>query len=155
MKALSIRPPWGSLICQGMPLIQMVDNGDGSQRVELSGKVSMKNIENRSWATKFRGRIFVHQGKRLASDDDMIALFKIGFSPMSVMVLFGNSERTRQAIPRGAIIGEVDIVDCVEESGSPWFVGPYGFVLENAVLYDEPIPCTGHLGFFTPALTTV
>lgn len=51
---------------------------------------------------------------------------------------------------RGAIIGEVDIVDCVTESKSPWFTGPYGFVLANPVAYKVPVPCKGKLGFFTP-----
>lgn len=149
MKALSIRPPWGSLICGGMPTIEAVDNGDGTQSVRLSGMVSLKNVENRTWSTDFRGRIYVHQGKRVDSDA-LVALFKIGFAPMTVLCLFGNSERHMEAIPRGAIIGEVDIVDCVEQHESPWFTGPYGFVLGNPVLYDKPIPCKGRLGFFTP-----
>jgi hypothetical protein len=55
-------------------------------------------------------------------------------------------------IQTGAIIGEVDIIDCVTESKSPWFVGPYGFTLANPVLYDKPIPCRGMLGFFEPDL---
>jgi hypothetical protein len=50
----------------------------------------------------------------------------------------------------GAIIGEVDIIDCVTESNSLWFEGKYGFVLANPVLYDKPIPCRGQLGFFEP-----
>ncbi len=151
MKALSVRPPWGTLICGGMPLTEAVDNGDGSQSVRLSGVVSLKNIENRSWPTDRRERVYIHQGKRL-DNDAMIALFNIGLAPMSVMVLFGNSERTLQAVPRGVIIGEVDIIDCVDKHDSPWFTGPYGFVLANPVLYAEPIPCKGRLGFFAPAL---
>ena len=47
-----------------------------------------------------------------------------------------------------ALIGEVTITACVKESSSPWFVGPYGFVLANPVLYKEPIPYRGQLGFF-------
>ena len=35
---------------------------------------------------------------------------------------------------KGAIIGEVDIVDCVTKSTSPWFEGPFGFVLRNHLL---------------------
>ena len=42
------------------------------------------------------------------------------------------------------------IVDCVTVSGNVWFGGPYGFVLKDAVAYDEPIPCKGALGFFKP-----
>jgi hypothetical protein len=53
---------------------------------------------------------------------------------------------------RGCIIGEVDIVGCVTQSKSPWFVGKYGFVLANPILYTMPIPCKGKLGFFEPAI---
>lgn len=52
------------------------------------------------------------------------------------------------SLRRGGIIGSVEIVDCVTQSESLWFVGPFGFVLRN------PEPCTfrpmnGRLGFFT------
>jgi hypothetical protein len=35
---------------------------------------------------------------------------------------------------------------------SPWFFGPFGYVVENGVLYERPIPCRGKLGFFEPDL---
>ncbi|TAG33252.1 MAG: hypothetical protein EAZ36_01015, partial [Verrucomicrobia bacterium] len=38
--------------------------------------------------------------------------------------------------PRGGIVGVADIVDCVEAHPSPWFFGPFGFVLANA----RPLP---------------
>ena len=56
---------------------------------------------------------------------------------------------------RGHIIGEITITDEVtnDEIGmaithSSWFFGPYGFVAKDGVLYSEPIPCKGQLGFF-------
>ncbi|WP_410522634.1 hypothetical protein [Pedobacter sp. KBW01] len=40
----------------------------------------------------------------------------------------------------GAIIGEATIVDCVENHPSIWTdAGHYQWVLEDVVLYDEPI----------------
>lgn len=48
---------------------------------------------------------------------------------------------------RGGVVGEAELVDCVRESESPWFVGEYGFVLRNV----KPLPftpCAGALGFF-------
>jgi len=123
-KALSIKQPWAWLICVGY-----------------------KDIENRDWFTKFRGRIFVHAGQsRLAmplSNFDYIlkrlsknqaAEFKSAYANMTF----------------GAIIGEVDITDCVIESHSTWFSGKYGFKLANPVLYENPIPCKGKLGLFKP-----
>jgi hypothetical protein len=48
-----------------------------------------------------------------------------------------------------AIIGTVEIVECVTESFSPWFAGPYGFVLRDPIALPTPIPCKGRLGFWT------
>ena len=58
---------------------------------------------------------------------------------------------TLDDLPRGGIVGEAEIVDCVTQSDSPWFEGPYGFVLRNA--HPLPFrPCRGRLGFFKPTL---
>jgi hypothetical protein len=53
-----------------------------------------------------------------------------------------------KGLPRGAIIGMVDIVGVVRESSSEWFAGPFGFVLENPRALPEPIPCKGALRFW-------
>ena len=50
--------------------------------------------------------------------------------------------------PLGAIVGEVTITDCVDTSSSPWFCGPYGFILSSPVAYTDPIPYRGQLGLF-------
>ena len=148
MKALSIRQPWAALIVGGMPIMESVDNGDGSTSVKWSGKVVLKDIENRSRLTNFRGRIYVHAPKQEANFDDAFnLLMKIGFAP--IVSLFAFSKR----LGRQVIIGEVDIVDCVTESKSPWFTGPYGWVLANPVVYDKSIPCKGQQGFFEPDIT--
>ena len=52
----------------------------------------------------------------------------------------------------GAILGEVTITECVAASHSLWMEGPHGFVLENPVAYDTPIPYRGQLGFFDVTL---
>jgi hypothetical protein len=51
-------------------------------------------------------------------------------------------------LPRGAIVGRVDLADCVKSSRSKWFFGPYGFVLTNPVEFEKPIPFKGKLGLF-------
>lgn len=33
---------------------------------------------------------------------------------------------------------------------SPWFFGPFGYIVKDGILYGKPIPCKGQLGFFTP-----
>ena len=48
---------------------------------------------------------------------------------------------------RGAVIGQVAVTAVVAESDSPWFFGPRGLVLANAVAV-EPFPAIGALGYF-------
>ena len=50
-------------------------------------------------------------------------------------------------LPRGAIIGAVDVVKIISKSDSEWFGGQTGLVLENAEQCD-PIPVKGELGYF-------
>jgi hypothetical protein len=52
-----------------------------------------------------------------------------------------------KSLPRGAVIGVVDIVDCVMTSDSPWFEGPFGFVLANPRSL-KPVTCKGALQIF-------
>ena len=113
MKALSIRQPWAWLICAGF-----------------------KDVENRTWPTTFRGRVYVHAGLSAESTANVP-----GWSRFELAYWKGQHSL-------GALVGEVDMVDCVARSDSPWFEGPYGFVLRNPTLYKEPIPYKGKLGFF-------
>ena len=53
-----------------------------------------------------------------------------------------------EELPLGAIVGEVIITDCVDISSSPWFCGPFGFLLSEPTAYEVPIPYRGQLGFF-------
>lgn len=122
MKALSIRQPWAWLILHGG-----------------------KDIENRDWATRFRGRVLIHASKGMTRDEWSDAWdFAVGSgaSPKAV-----ESGVTLHTIERGGIVGSVEIVDCVTESKSRWFMGKYGFVLRD----PRPmpfIPWKGQLGFF-------
>lgn len=104
-----------------------------------------KDRENRSWPTKVRGRVLIHCGEAMSPDDYSGA--------MESCIRYGLAARppfpTRAALGflRGGIVGEVEIVDCITESVSPWFSGRYGFVLHNA----KPLPFViykGRLGFF-------
>ena len=115
MRALSIRQPWAWLIVNGH-----------------------KDIENRTWSTRFRGRVYIHAGRRVVPDDfpeQREYLRQSGIVLPPDMLL-------------GAIVGEATITDCVSASDSPWFCGPYGFLLVDAIAYPEPVPYRGRLGFF-------
>lgn len=104
-----------------------------------------KDVENRTWPTRFRGRIYVHASQ--------------GFNREHWLWMAANENRLCIFLPdthefiHGAIIGEVDIVGCVQNHSSRWFFGPYAFLLANPVAYKTHIPCKGMLGFFEPNLT--
>lgn len=51
------------------------------------------------------------------------------------------------ALPRGAIIGSIEVACVVTESDSPWFGGEAGLLLRDPVACD-PVPATGALGYF-------
>ena len=118
-KGISIRQPWANAI---------IHEG--------------KSIENRSWATNFRGTLAVHAARAL----DDIAFFTFVKSRGLERQVKLAPELVRQ-LPRGAVIGLVDVVDCVGDSTSPWFEGPFGFVLSNPRPL-RPIPCMGALQIF-------
>ena len=130
MKALSIRQPWASLIVLGL-----------------------KDIENRTWATRQRGTILVHASKGMTRTEHEDAIeFALDAIPQMKGHAFAGKTLAElgfafDALPRGGIIGTVEIVGCVRDSLSPWFIGDYGFVLQN----PKPLPfkpLKGALGFF-------
>ena len=90
MKALSIRQPWAWLIVHGG-----------------------KDIENRSWHTKFRGRFLVHAAKGMTSDEFTQALL--------YCVDHGLTLPDRNDMQHGGIIGSVELVDSLDTSSSPWY----------------------------------
>lgn len=122
LPCLSIRQPWAWLILHGG-----------------------KDIENRDWPTKRRGRVLVHAAKGMTWDEWGHAWDFAQGSGASPRAL--TAGLTYHNIQRGGIVGSVEIVDCVERSESPWFIGRYGFVLRD----PRPLPFTpwkGALGFF-------
>lgn len=135
MKAISIKQPFASLIAYGI-----------------------KDIENRTWKTNYRGKVYIHaSAKQAGSYDELLNdLQKIEFKEKYDRVTL------RKQHHFSAIIGEVDIVDCVinhpsiwaEKSdnygrffrnGVPAYVGKkenkpiYNWVLANPILYEKPI----------------
>lgn len=97
-----------------------------------------KDIENRSWKTNYRGPVLIHAGKGFDS---------YGFSWLQHFNPTGIEIPGIKSFDLGGIVGQIEIVDCVEESESPWFFGRYGFVLANPELLAFR-PILGKLGFF-------
>ena len=121
VRILSVRQPWAWLIVNGW-----------------------KNIENRDWPTRVRGRILIHAAKIMTPDDyEAAVLFVRSFAPTVANQIPGPD-----SLLRGGIVGEATILDCVSHHDSEWFTGRYGFVLDGQ--QELPFqPCKGRLGFFT------
>jgi hypothetical protein len=139
MKAITIKQPWASLIVEGI-----------------------KDIENRTWATKFRGRVLIHAGiaktsglmvRYLNAEQHKAFRENIGYSGLDFLE------------HKGTILGSVEIVDCVINHPSIWaertavFVETdkvilsetpiiYNWVLANPIKFPVPIPAKGRLSFW-------
>ena len=96
----------------------------------------IKDIENRKWSTRIRGLILIHAGKTF---DRQGYDWVNGFHPDALL--------PKDEYALGGFVGYAVLSDCVTESESEWFFGPYGFVLGMA----RPCqfhPYKGQLGFF-------
>lgn len=122
MKALSIRQPWAWLIIHGG-----------------------KDIENRSWHTKFRGRFLVHAAGGMTRKEYAEANH---FAVQGGMLLTPWDLPSFEQLERGGIIGSVELVDSVDQSDSPWYMGEKGFVLRDPTALPF-IPLKGKLSFFS------
>jgi hypothetical protein len=113
-----------------------------------------KDIENRSWSlNRYRKlfdlpvRVYLHASKTKASDKE-INFICDRLSPDQ----FAEFRSVDWSKLRGNIIGEITFTEDVTVSDSIWFFGKHGFLTESGVLYDDPIPCRGQLGFFKPKI---
>lgn len=125
-KVITVKQPWARLIAQGV-----------------------KNIENRTWKTNYRGRVLIHA------------------SSIPVKMINPNSVFTKEQwnslqdgiqkeiicgedYVNSAIIGSIEIVDCVQNHPSVWAEkGVYNWVLANPILFDKPIEgVKGKLSFW-------
>jgi ASCH domain len=107
------------------------------------------DIENRDWPTQQRGRVLIHAAAIVRQQD--YELFQRACRDpencLGVAIAIAGGLPRKEDLPRGGIIGDVEITDCVTEHASPWFSGPYGFVLRDArALPFMPYP--GSLRFF-------
>jgi hypothetical protein len=115
MIALSILQPWAWLIVHGH-----------------------KDIENRVWRTRYRGRFLVHAGKRWGREQrDDLAHVRARFPEIAIPERFDC----------GGIVGAASLVDCVDDSDSHWFNGPHGFLVRDG-RPSQFAPWKGQLGFF-------
>lgn len=128
MRTLTVKQPWATLIAEGV-----------------------KDVENRTWHTKYRGPLAIHAGMAY---DDAAHQFP------AAAHAFLHDDRIRKLrvpdLPRGAIVAVVELVschswrDCRQDNGnlcSEWAeVGTTHWTLELVGKLPEPMPWTGSLG---------
>ena len=122
MKALSIRLGWAWLCAQGL-----------------------KDIENRTWSTNFRGRFLIHAAGTMTR-----AEYDACFSSAVTIGTRGLYFPRFEDLERGGIVGVATLVACVPpaQRTSPWHIpGQFGFQLAEAKPLPF-IPCKGALQFF-------
>ena len=98
-----------------------------------------KPVENRTWPTHFTGQFLIHAGKK--------------FDYEGYRWLLDNRNLLTAELPHrdvfqcGGFVGKSRVVDCVDYHPSPFFFGPWGFVLIDSQSIPF-IPYRGQLGFF-------
>ncbi len=137
MQAISLIQPWAQLVVLGS-----------------------KRIETRSWPTKHRGVIAIHASKGFPN----AAQFLAREHPAFVHALGDSWSWERDNLPRGEIVGTVEVTDCLptekadeiglyshhaEYAFGDYSAGRYMWLLANPVMWDEPIPCRGALKIWT------
>jgi len=126
LKAISIKQPWAYLLASGI-----------------------KDIENRSWKTNYRGTVLIHTGAKYMK---MINPNNI-FTNEQWNYLSDTQKRlVMSSLPTSAIIGSMEIVDCVKNNNSIWAEeDSWNWIVRNQKLFDTPIlNVKGKLSFFTP-----
>lgn len=119
MLAISVRQPWAwAIVYAGKP------------------------IENRTWRTSHRGRLLIHAAKGMSQEEyddfrDFYEMVIVASNPLVAPPLLAFDK-----LARGGIVGCGTLTDCVRQHPSPWFSGPYGFVLADV----EPVPFRPYRG---------
>lgn len=105
-----------------------------------------KTVENRRWATGYRGELLIHAGKTVEDDAvDVVAALAARDVP--------------EGLPTGGVVGRVRLVDVHHADDcymtcSPWAqTGCWHWVLGDVRPERVLRPCPGRLGLFRPRYT--
>lgn len=127
MKALTVQQPWAWAIAAGH-----------------------KDIENRTWATSYRGPLAIHAGKTWASSGDV----QICRSVLEDLGVVKADEQVgdRHLLATGAIVAVVDLAGVCEDPRcrcSVWAgIGWKHWQLKNPRPLTEPVPASGRQGLW-------
>jgi hypothetical protein len=138
MKCISLMQPWATLVVCGL-----------------------KQYETRRWSTAHRGLLAIHASKRFDYEVQVLCEqepFK------SLLAKAGYADRN--LLPRGALLGTVELVDCMptnllhppdeERSLGDFRPGRFAWKLVNLQRLEVPVAMAGRLGIYeiaAPALS--
>ena len=116
MKTLSVRQPWASLLVSGL-----------------------KDIENRTWAPNYKGRILIHASStKVPKNFADCTIFNIN-NEIENEQMFGNFPEYED-LECSAIIGYVTVNGDSDDSTSVWAEPvEHQWHIEDAYIFDEPI----------------
>jgi ASCH domain len=127
MKAITIKQPFASAIMVGL-----------------------KDVENRTWQTTYRGRIAIHAAKAPAPPeafDKVRTLTGLDLRPDPMDL---------KPLIYGVIIGSVELYDIITDSDSEWSIpGQFHWLLRNPRILRRPQPMAGRLGLYEIHLGTI
>ena len=124
-KVLTVRQPYASLLVSGI-----------------------KDVENRSRRTNYRGTVLIHAGAKV---HDVVSFLKTRqeFTVEEIAMMTQMNEVEENDL-FGCIVGSVEIVDCVQDSTSEWAErGQWHWVCRNAKVFAQPVRnVKGRLGLW-------
>lgn len=128
IKVLTVKQPWAHLI---------VDN--------------IKDVENRTWQTKYRGELYIHTSKNsfdfwaldyIKNIDNLLYQYVVDYFGIK------NNKITKHMEQFGSIIGKTNIINILDNSYSVWAMkDSYHWMLKNSSRIN-PIPCKGKLNIW-------
>jgi hypothetical protein len=128
MKALSLLQPWASLVVMGA-----------------------KKIESRSWSTPYRGEILIHasRGKAggLVAGEPVFKKYIPDFNKLPFGAIIGKAFITKILRVEDFGLSDIDMngLTLEEKAFGDYTHGRYGWVLEEAIQFKQPIHISGHL----------
>lgn len=124
----------------------------------------LKQYETRPRRTNIRGRVAVHAGKKWLNADGLFELLnrEIAYGKILETEYDRGIEHLERAteLVYGAVVGTVEIVDCVpveeiadkltplERALGDFSPGRFAWVLRNPIMLEKPIPARGRQGWW-------
>ena len=129
MKALSLMQPWASLVTHGI-----------------------KTVETRSWSTKYRGELLIHaSGGYMLPSEKLLSKYRKSIPlELPTMAIIGKVNlrdviKAKDFIKQSNELGFHDLVE--HESILGDLSGErFAWLMDEPVIFDEPIPAKGKLG---------